>query len=85
MDLGAKQFHPQNNSSRAYCISHTEYNILRLERCTPDSDVIEKLSNINILVTIYTMYLTPKGPDLQFPVPNLISLTSNWVLGLVKN
>lgn len=31
------------------------YNILRFERCTPDSDVIEKLSNINILVTIYTM------------------------------
>lgn len=47
MDLGAKQSTEQLQGTL-----YITYDILRIERCAPDSDVIEKVSRINILVTI---------------------------------
>ena len=47
MDLGAKQSTAQRQG-----ILYITYNVLRIERCALDSDVIEILSRVIILVTV---------------------------------
>jgi hypothetical protein len=78
MDLGAKQ------STEQLHILYITYNILRIERCAPDSDVIENLSRINILVTLvyHTEYdvIDTQMSGSAISSPQLIPLPLTWVL-----